>query len=209
MNNSSSKMIIRITVIFGLAIAIISLYLLITMQAEVRPIAGQGSPITDDVKIGGQFNLTDQDGKPFSSKNLNGKLSLIYFGFTYCPDICPTSLQKLTKVLNAFDKYNIDVNAVFITVDPDRDTASVLKEYISHFHRKFIALTGSNDQIRQVADQFKVYYAKAPNSVSDHYMLDHSSFVYLLDKNGKYLKHFYLNSTSDEIIEFIRVNDKN
>ena len=207
--NNSTKMIIRLTVILGFAIAIISLYLLITMQTESKPMAGQGSIIKDDVKIGGDFKLTDQDGKVFSSESLKGKLNLIYFGFTYCPDICPTSLQKLTKVLDALDKYNIDVNAVFITIDPARDTAAVLKEYISHFHKKFIGLTGTDEQVRKVADQFKVYYAKASNNVNDHYMLDHSSFVYLLDKNGKYLKHFYLNSSANEIIEFIRVNNKN
>lgn len=207
--NNSSKMILRITIILGLAIAIISLYLLITTQNDSRPMAGQGSPIQDDVKIGGDFELIDQDGNPYNSKSLKGKLSLIYFGFTYCPDICPTSLQKLTQVLNALDKYNIDVNALFITVDPERDTSKVLKEYTSHFHKKFAALTGSVEQIRKVADQFKVYYAKAPNAANGHYMLDHSSFVYLLDKDGKYLKHFYLNSTADEVIEFIRVNNKN
>jgi protein SCO1/2 len=178
------------------------------MQTPQKPLAGHGDEIKNDVRIGGKFELTDQDGNSFNSENLMGKLSLIYFGFTYCPDICPTSLQKLTQVLNALDKYNIDVTPVFITIDPERDTVKVLKEYLAHFHRKLIGLTGTVDQTKKTAELFKVYYAKASDSVNNNYMLDHSSFVYLLDKKGKYLKHFYMNSTAEEIIEFIRINSQ-
>ena len=208
MDQNSSRNLIRIIVLVGCAIAIVSLYLLISMQTPSKPLAGQGGEVDGEVQIGGKFELINQNNDNFNSDILLGKLSLIYFGFTYCPDICPTSLQKLTQVLSALDKYNIDVTPVFITIDPERDTTKVLKEYLTHFHKKIIGLTGSVEQTKKVAELFKVYYAKAPNSVNNNYMLDHSSFIYLLDKKGKYLKHFYMNSTPEEIIEFIRVNSQ-
>jgi protein SCO1/2 len=139
---------------------------------------------------------------------LHGKLSLIYFGFTYCPDICPTSLQKLSAVIQTLDKYQIDVTPVFITIDPSRDTPALLKEYLGHFHAKFIGLTGTEEQIREVADLFKVFYARAKDAAATkgNYMLDHSSFIYLMDKNGRYMKHFYMSTTEEEMIEYIRIN---
>ncbi|WP_425362639.1 SCO family protein [Candidatus Tisiphia endosymbiont of Hybos culiciformis] len=202
------NIIIGIIVAVGLLITIMSLYLWLSVDTPQKPLAGRGRGYNDDVQIGGKFELTDQDDKIFNSDSLKGKLSLIYFGFTYCPDICPTSLQKITEVINTLDKYKIDVEFVFITVDPKRDSSDILKEYLKHFNPKFIGLTGSEQQIKEVADKFKVYYAKIDNNNED-YMLDHSSFVYLMDKQGKYVKHFYLNSSAQEIIEFIRIMEQN
>ena len=202
---------IKVIIAIGAIILIIALYLLLAIEIPTKPLAGQGNRINnDDVKIGGDFELIDHDGKSFSSSALKGHLSIIYFGFTSCPDICPTSLYKLTEVLKTLDKYKIAITPVFITIDPQRDTVPVLKEYLSHFHPNFIGLTGSPDQMKAVADKFKVYYARSLNDAENtkDYMIDHTSFVYLLDKDGKYLKHFYFNSTPEEIIEFIRVNNK-
>lgn len=199
---------IKIILAIAAIISIIALYFLISNNVPKKPSPRQSSSANEHVPIGGDFVLIDQIGNNFSSDQLKGKLSLIYFGFTYCPDICPTSLQKLSKVIKTLDNYHIEVTPVFITVDPERDTASVLKEYLAHFYPKFIGLTGSLEQIKQVADKFKVYYAKTDNSKHHgNYMLDHSSFVYLMDKNGKYLKHFHIDNTATEIIEFIRVNN--
>jgi protein SCO1/2 len=209
---SDSNKFIRVIIFLGLAIAIISLYLLFGIEEPKKPMVGHGTMHTGDADIGGNFELIDQDGKPFNSESLKGKISLIYFGFTYCPDICPTSLQKLTEVMNTLDKYNIPANSVFITIDPKRDTQAVLQEYLKHFHHKFIGLTGTPEQVKAVADKFKVYYAiAATNTKNDdvHYMIDHSSFIYLMDKKGKYLKHFYMNSSPEEIVEFIRTNCRN
>ena len=202
-----TKYIIRVVLILGAVIAIIAIYLLVAIQTPKKPLTGQGSNINEDVQIGGSFELVDQNGEVLNSDSLKGRPSLIYFGFTYCPDVCPTSLQKLTQVMNTLDKYRINVTPVFITIDPQRDTSKVLKEYLQHFYPKFIGLTGSDKQIKQVADKFKVYYARAQNpNYQNNYMIDHSSFIYLMDKNGKYLKHFYLKTPPEEIIEYIRVN---
>ncbi|UCM85991.1 MAG: SCO family protein [Rickettsia endosymbiont of Culicoides impunctatus] len=203
-----SNIIIGIIIAVGLLITIVSFYLWLSFDTPQKPLAGRGGGYNDDVQIGGKFELTDQDGNIFNSDSLKGKLSLIYFGFTYCPDICPTSLQKIMEVINTLDKYKIDVEFVFITIDPKRDTSVVLKEYLKHFNSKFIGLTGNEQQIKEVADKFKVYYAKIDTN-SEDYMLDHSSFVYLMDRQGKYVKHFYLDSSAQEIIEFIRIMEQN
>lgn len=205
-----SKKVTRIVIILSAVIAILSLYILLTNDLAPKPIAGQGNEIDNEAHIGGQFTLTDQDGNKFSSDDMKGKLSLVYFGFTFCPDICPTSLQKLSNVISTLDKYQIDVLPVFITIDPNRDTPNLLKEFLGHFHPKLIGLTGSEEEVKKVADLFKVYYAVAENQSidDDKYMLDHSSFIYLMDRDGKYMKLFYMNSPPEEIIEYIRINNK-
>lgn len=205
-SNASSRVVL-VLIFFVLIIASASLYMLFVVGTPKKPIAGKGGAEIERSDIGGHFTLTNQDGDVFDSDSLLGKPSLIYFGFSYCPDICPTSLDKITKVMQILDKYNIDITPVFITVDPLRDTAFALKSYIANFHPKFIALTGSQEQITEVANKFKVYYAISPDSKNkEQYMLDHSSFVYLMDKNGRYLRLFYMNSTVEEIVEFIQHN---
>lgn len=207
-DNNASKKVAKIIIILSIIIAAISMYILIAIELPTKPLAGQGGALEEDVQIGGSFILTDHNGNEFNSDTMNGKLSLVYFGFTFCPDICPTSLQKLTQVLSTLDKYQIDVLPIFITVDPSRDTPELLKEYLGHFHEKFIGLTGSEEQIEEVADLYKIFYSVAEGATTEDgkYMLDHSSFVYLMDKRGKYMKHFYMSSTPDEIIEYIRIN---
>jgi protein SCO1 len=205
MKEQHSKAIIWGIVTVALAIIIVAVYILFAFSdTSNKSLDGK----SDAIAIGGDFELIDQDGNVFNSDKLKGKLSLIYFGFTFCPDVCPESLNKLSKVLNVLDKYNIDVNTVFITIDPNRDTKGLLKEYLRHFHPKIIGLTGTEDQIKEAADKFKVYYAKTGNIGSNDYMMDHTTFIYLLDKNGKYLRHFYLNSSPESIVECIRTGGK-
>ena len=202
----------RSIIILSLLIAAISAYILLTVDLADKPMAGRGGIDENAMagSIGGDFKLTDYNGDNFSSDQLKGKLSLVYFGFTYCPDICPTSLQKISKVLAVLDKYNMDVTPVFITIDPQRDKIKTLKEYLAHFNNKIIGLTGTPDEIAQVAEKFKVYYAKSEspnlNEAGDNYMVDHSSFIYLMDKDFRYMKHFYMDSPPEEIIEQIRIN---
>lgn len=204
MQSNVIKIIIGVSLLIGVG----ALYLLLSLKTPDKPLAGQVNIYEDNAEIGGDFELIDQNGELFNSDELKGKLSLIYFGFTSCPDICPTSLNKITKAVEILSENKIDIVPVFITIDPSRDTPAVLKEYLKHFHPKFIGLTGDEKQIREVADKFKIYYAKAAseNDNDQDYMLDHSSFTYLMDKNGKYLKHFYLDSAPSEIMEFLKSN---
>lgn len=197
----------KAVIILASFIAAVSLYIILMVDLPNKPIAGRGG-IHDDVPIGGKFTLTDHNGNKFSSQQMNGHLSLVYFGFTYCPDICPTSLNKLSEVITTLDKYQIDIIPIFISVDTERDTPAILKEYLSHFHPKLIGLTGTAEEVKYVAEIYKVFYAKVTPSEgnSSNYMIDHSSFVYLMDKNGKYLKHFYMSDSAEEIVNYIRLN---
>ncbi|KAF8818778.1 SCO family protein [Rickettsia endosymbiont of Cardiosporidium cionae] len=197
--------------IISLVVSVIALTILMCTELTKKPMVGEGSSIQEDEElIGGIFTLTDFNGNQFSTDHLKGKVSLVYFGFTYCPDICPTSLNKLVSVVNTLKKYNIDINTVFVTVDPARDTTSALKEYLGHYNTDFIGLTGTEDKIKEVSNMFKVYYAKVQDinstNSSKNYMVDHSSFVYVLDKNAKYIKYFYYGSTKEDIVDFIRLN---
>lgn len=178
------------------------------IDLPTKPLAGQGIEVDNTTKIGGDFTLTDHNGNIFSSDSMKGKISLIYFGFTFCPDICPTSLQKLTTVVTTLDKYQISILPIFITVDPTRDTSKILKEYLEHFSPRFLGLTGSEQEINYVANLYKVFFTKAENTHTrdlHEYMIDHSSFIYIMDKNGQYLKHFYMSTEAEEIINFIRI----
>lgn len=202
--NNPSKAIIILSII----IAAISVYMLLAFELPDKPLAGQGGA-QENPTIGGDFVLTDHHGNQFNSDQLKGQLSLVYFGFTYCPDICPSTLQKLAKVMDTLDKYQINLTPVFVTVDPQRDKINVLKEYLGHFNNKLIGLTGTPEEIKLAADEFKVFYAKADtdeNASGNGYMVDHSSFIYLMDKDFKYMKHFSMGNSAEEIIEYIRTH---
>ena len=141
--------------------------------------------------IGGPFALIDQNGRTVTNDMLKGKPTLIYFGYTYCPDVCPTSLLLMET---AIDKLGPDamkkVNLVFITIDPERDTQKLMKDYVGNFGPTFIGLTGTPEQIAAAARAYRVYYQKIPGKDGAPYLMDHSSIVYLLDRNGRFITHF-------------------
>jgi len=208
-----SSQFTKLLVIISVVVVTVALYFLVAVPSSKKPPArGTEAHFKNQglAEIGGDFMLMDHEGKSFNSDSLKGKPSLIYFGFTFCPDVCPTTLSKLTKVLEVLDKYQIDVNAVFITVDPNRDDINLMKQYMSNFHNKFIGLTGSTGEVKKAADAFKVYFEvdKDSGTGRDDYLINHTSFVYLMGKDMKYVKHFDINSSPDEIIDFIRINFK-
>jgi len=153
--------------------------------------------------IGGPFALIDQAGKPRTDEDFRGKLLLIYFGYSYCPDVCPTDLQQVGLAIDQLGAAGGAVQPIFITLDPERDTAAHLAEYVPLSYSRLIGLTGSTEQIRRVASAYKVYYAKYPPGSPD-YVIDHSSFIYLVDENGKYIGFFPSGTTADRMIEIIR-----
>jgi protein SCO1/2 len=150
--------------------------------------------------IGGPFALIDHTGKLRTDEDFRGKLLLIYFGYSYCPDVCPTDLQQIGLAVDGLGTGAEAVQPIFITLDPERDTAAHLADYVSAFHPRLIGLTGSAEQIRRVALAYKVYYAKHPPDSQD-YVIDHSSFVYLVDKAGKYIGFFPSGTAAGRIIE--------
>jgi protein SCO1/2 len=142
----------------------------------------KGSDISG-TKIGGGWALTGMDGKSYTSSNFSGKVQLVFFGFTQCPDICPTALAELSEMMRTLGDQASRVQVLMITVDPERDSPEVLRAYVSGFNTSFLGLTGTPAQIKLVAASFKAYYAKAP-AAKGGYSMDHSSSFYLLDPKG-------------------------
>ncbi len=154
--------------------------------------------------IGGPFQLTDQNGRKRDSEEFRGKLMLIYFGFTYCPDVCPTALTVVTTALDQLGEQADAVVPILITIDPERDTSAVLKDYVAQFSPRYIGLTGSDREIAQVAKSFRVYYAKSPGSGGAPYLMDHTSLLYLMDQNGRFHTHFTHNNRAEDIAAAVR-----
>jgi cytochrome oxidase Cu insertion factor (SCO1/SenC/PrrC family) len=149
--------------------------------------------------IGGPFALTDHTGRAVTQADYKGKLLLVYFGFTYCPDICPTDLQNIGLALDRLGARADAVQPLFITLDPARDTAEHLKDYVPMFHPRLIGLTGSDSAIKLAADAYRVYFAKVPNARGDDYTVDHSAFIYLVGADGKYLGFLPPGTAADRI----------
>lgn len=153
--------------------------------------------------VGGPFALVDQAGQPRTDKDFRGKLMLVYFGFSYCPDICPTDLQNIGLALDRLGDAGARVQPLFVTVDPERDTPQHLAEYLPMFHPRLVGLTGDSAAIRRAADAYKVYYAKVPNQKGDDYTLDHTAFIYLMGADGRYLGFFPPGTSAERIAETV------
>lgn len=139
--------------------------------------------------VGGPFNLSNHLNQPVTEKDFLGKYMMVYFGYTYCPDICPMDLQIMTDALNMLDPdISAQITPVFVSVDPERDTVDIMAEYIEYFHDDLIGLTGTVDQIEAIKSEYRVYAAKADNTAD--YIVDHTAFTYLMDKEGNLLNHF-------------------
>ncbi|KAL1412159.1 Cu-binding protein [Vanrija albida] len=152
-------------------------------------------------QIGGPFQLTSHDGQPFSEQDLRGKWTLIYFGFTNCPDICPEELDKMSEVVSAVDKIKGPiVTPVFVSVDPARDSVEAVKHYVSEFHPRLVGLTGDYDAVKRVCKSYRVYFSTPPDAkATDDYLVDHSIFFYLMDPLGQFVDAFGKNTTADEV----------
>src|SRR5581483_3913427 len=159
-------------------------------------------PATLASAIGGPFELTDQDGKKVTEANLKGQPTLIFFGFTHCPDVCPTTLFDVSEVFRALgdDK---KVAGYFVTVDPERDTPAVMKDYLQSFDPRLRGLSGTPAQIEAVEKAYRVYAKKVPTSEGD-YTMDHSALVYLMDKDGRFVAPFNLKRKPEEAAADLR-----
>lgn len=142
------------------------------------------------VDVGGPFTLTDQTGKQVTEETYQGTWQVVFFGYTYCPDVCPTNLATVTTALDELGPLAEKVTPIFITIDPQRDTVEQLAGYHEYFHPSFAMLTGTEEEIAKVAREFRVYYAKAEDDGASDYLMDHSSITYLLDPDGNYVTHF-------------------
>jgi protein SCO1/2 len=153
--------------------------------------------VTAPVAIGGPFQLTDQTGQTVTDKSMQGRPSLIFFGFTHCPDVCPTTLFEISEVLKAMGKDADRVNAYYISVDPERDTQTAMKEYLSSFDPRLKGLTGNTEEIAKVLSEYRVYAKKVPLKDGD-YTMDHTALIYLMDRDGKFVSPFNINRKPED-----------
>jgi protein SCO1/2 len=184
----------------ALGLGCISLiYLQLKKESEVivldKPSQGHG-------KMGGAFTLIDQHGKTRTDEEFRGKYMLIYFGYSFCPDVCPLGMNNISEALKLLGRDLDSVVPIFITIDPERDTSENLKIYGSNFHPNFILLTGTQVQLDPVMKAYKVYAAKAtPDGTMADYLMDHSTMIYLVDREGKFLEFFPHTTEPQKIAE--------
>ena len=168
---------------------------------------GQGAG-SGGVQIGGPFSLTDHNGKAVTEKDYAGKYLLVFFGYTFCPDVCPTAMQTVTETMDILDEDGRKVQPLFISIDPERDTPAVLKEFVANFHPSIIGLTGTPEQIAAVAKAYRVYYARAKTEDGgdddEYYLMNHSAVLYLIGPDGKFIAHFAHTDSPEKIAAKIR-----
>ena len=168
------------------AAALVAVVLVVLPRETVKPSA-----------VGGPFHLTDQTGRAVTEADFKGKAFLVFFGFTHCPDICPTTLFEISEVLNRLGPDAEQVAALFISVDPERDTPAKLKYYLADFHPRIFGLTGTPAQIETVVKEYRVYAKKVPLAGGD-YTMDHSAVVYLMDKQGRFIAPFNVKRSAEQ-----------
>lgn len=166
-------------------------------QSEILPKLGE-TIVSGQVAVGGPFRLIDQDGKPRSSADFPGKYQLIYFGYTFCPDVCPTTLAVMAAALDKMGAEQNHIVPIFITIDPARDKPEVLKKYLGAFGPRFVGLTGSADKIAGVEQEFHVF-AKKEKLASGGYSMNHSSVIYLMGPNGKLVSFYDGEASPDDL----------
>ena len=175
-------------IILGLLVAAIAAGVFLWRAADTLP--GLGRTITSGrIAIGGPYALTDQDGKPRASTDFGDKYQLVYFGYTFCPDVCPTTLAVMSAALEKMGPDQDRIVPVFITIDPARDKPGILKKYLAAFGPRFIGLTGTDEQIAKVEKEFRVYAKKQPMA-GGTYGMDHSSVIYLMGPDGNLISFF-------------------
>ena len=184
----------KVLALMALAAAIGSGALLATMKSG----APEQTALTPAARMA-PFVLTDQHGRRFDSASLNGKVALVFFGFTHCPDVCPTELSTSATAMDQLGPDAVRVQPLFITVDPERDTPEKLADYVGLFHPALAGLTGTPEQIAQVAKAYRVYYAKVTPPGASDYLMDHSAFVYLLGPDGALRGMFRPGATPEEL----------
>jgi cytochrome oxidase Cu insertion factor (SCO1/SenC/PrrC family) len=194
-------LVIVATVLIGAAIGYaVQHFFLAAPPGTAREGRGFGEAL-----VGGPFSLVDQDGKRRTDADFRGRLMLVNFGFTNCPDICPLGMALMAETLDRLGPDADKLQPIFITVDPARDTAPVLKDYIAHFSDRIVGLTGSKEEIAAAAKAYRVYYkVHGDPATNPNYGVDHSGFLYLMSRDGKFITHFMHDTPSDRVAETIR-----
>lgn len=183
-----------VTLLLALAIAAYAL-----MSSKLTP-TGTGTAL-----VGGPFAMVNQKGDTVTDKSFLGKPMLLFFGFTFCPDVCPTELQVMSAALEELGQAGSDIQPIFVTVDPERDTPEVMANYVSNFGPRLVGLTGNPAQVAEMAGVYRIFYAKQDNPKDPkNYQMDHSAIIYLMGTDGKFLKHFSYSTDAKALAEGIK-----
>jgi cytochrome oxidase Cu insertion factor (SCO1/SenC/PrrC family) len=157
---------------------------------------------TGEAQVGGAFTMVNHKGETVTEKSFQGRYMLVFFGFTFCPDICPTTLQVVGAALDQLGPKAEKITPVLVSVDPARDTPEALKSYVENFHPRLVGLTGTPEQLAVTAKAFKVFYQKVDNPTRPQdYLMDHSSILYLMGPDGKFVKHFTYTTDAKKLAE--------
>ncbi|MGB8275023.1 MAG: SCO family protein [Alphaproteobacteria bacterium] len=185
----------------GFALLATAAFLYVAIERLERPRSGPDSGGEQTtVAIGGPFALTDQKGTPRTDADFRGRLMLVYFGYSFCPDVCALTLSNMGAALDRLGDKADEVTPIFITIDPERDTVARLAEYAKNFTPRLVALTGTKEQIAAAAKAYHVYYARNDEAGGKDYLMDHTSIIYLMDRQGRYLAHFGHTATVDRMM---------
>ena len=190
MNQRTMRMLLVLAAFLGGLVLCLGSILWFTGRGGAPVVATQST-------VGGPFSLIDQNGKPISNETFRGKPFLVFFGFTHCPDVCPTTLFEVSEVMRRLGPDADKTAALFVTVDPERDTPEKMKEYLSSFDPHLSAATDNPEALTAVAKAYRVYYKKIPTEGGD-YTMDHTAIVYLMDKNGQFVTPFNLRRRPEE-----------
>lgn len=199
MNRSS---LILAVCALAVALGALATSLLYSPSVRMGEVVSSGNAL-----VGGAFEATDHTGKRVTHEDFAGKYALYYFGYTYCPDVCPAELQVISAALNEVPGAAQNVQVIFVSIDPARDTPEIMKDYVANFWPGTVGLTGSEEDIRNVAGKFRVYYNKVAqdgDTSGDDYLMDHSSFVYLMGPDGKFIRHFPYGTSADEMAKALK-----
>ncbi len=178
--------------------------LIVVLIIALQNPAPSSPPTTGKADIGGAFTLTDQHGRPFSSDALKGRHSLIFLGYSNCPDICPATLLLLGDTLKKLGPDADKVNTVFISVDSQNDSPEKLAEYLKNFDPRIVALTGDEAQIESIIKAYKGYAKRPDDAAPGNTLISHSGWIYLMDKDGNYISHFDSNVHSDTLVQAVK-----
>lgn len=190
--------------IIGGFVAISTLVILALYLPMFRPDPSDNT-VEGSAAIGGPFTLQSHTGAEVTDQMLLGHYSLVYFGFTFCPDICPMTLQTVADAVELLPGQKSElVQPVFITLDPERDTVEVMASYVDNFHPRMIGLTGTPEQVNQAASAYRVFYRTTQIGDEGDYTVDHSGFLYLMNRSGRYIDHFRKDVTVEQLTSRLR-----
>jgi cytochrome oxidase Cu insertion factor (SCO1/SenC/PrrC family) len=210
MRTAVAARLLRIALVLTAGLLIAALIAVWQIRADRQ--AGQEelaqSGFVPGVQVGGPFSLIDQDGQPVTDETYRGKLLLIYFGYTYCPDICPTDLQSVAQTMDELGAASDQVQPIFITIDPARDTPQALARYVRLFHPRLVGLSGAEEQVAAAAKAYRVYARKAEQGDPDAYLMDHSTYSYLMGRDGRLLTVFAHGTTPEAMARAVRMHLK-